>query len=120
MRICIDIDGTICHLRKPFETYKDLKPIEGAVDKLKNFRSQGHYIILHTARHMKTCQGNIGQVIARQSHTLTDWLSKHGFEYDELWFGKPHADIYIDDKAYKFQNWDSIDEELIQTYLEPV
>ena len=28
--------------------------------------------------------------------------------FDELWFGKPHADVYIDDNAYRFTTWDQI------------
>ena len=103
VRICIDIDGTICDLRKPSEHYKDLKPIEGAVEKINLLKQQGHYIILHTARHMRTCQGNIGKVIALQGPTLIEWLHNHNFIYDELIFGKPDADVYLDDKALQFR-----------------
>jgi len=118
IRICIDIDGTICKLRQEAENYKDLKPIDGAADKIKELKKQGAYIILCTARHMKSCDSNIGKVIAKQGHTLIDWLFRFGFEYDELWFGKPYANLYIDDKAFKFEgSWDSVNEELIKTYV---
>lgn len=102
MRICIDIDGTICELRKPSQSYKDIKPIEEAAEKIRQLKAQGHYIILCTARHMKTCDGNVGKVIALQGYTLIKWLEQHSFEYDELLFGKPYADVYIDDKALEF------------------
>lgn len=114
MRICIDIDGTICHLRKPSEHYKDLQPIDGAAKKIQQLKLQGHYIIFHTARHMRTCQGNVGKVIALQAQTLIEWLRKHDFLYDELIFGKPDADIYIDDKAMEFKNsWGDTYEKLL-------
>jgi histidinol phosphatase-like enzyme len=51
MRICIDLDGVICELNKE-KSYAELVPIDGAVDALKELRSQGHYLIIHTARHM--------------------------------------------------------------------
>lgn len=117
MRICIDIDGTICHLPEPSQDYYELAPIPGASDKIKMLKKNGHYIILCTARHMKTCDSNVGKVIARQAQTLIKWLEEHEFEYDELWFGKPYAHIYIDDKAFKFEGcWDKINEELINNY----
>jgi capsule biosynthesis phosphatase len=108
MRICIDLDGVICELRKPGETYQELRPVPGAVEKVRALRQAGHYIIIATARHMKTCGGNVGQVVARQGATTLEWLSRHGIEYDEIHFGKPHAHVYIDDNAYTFRSWEAI------------
>src|SRR5436305_14638293 len=108
MRICIDLDGVVCRLRKAGEQYPDLQPVDGAVEKIRQLRAAGHYLILLTARHMKTCEGNVGQVIARQGTTLFKWLQRHGLEFDEIHFGKPHADIYIDDNAFRFTSWSEI------------
>ena len=108
MRICIDLDGVVCRLREPDQTYADLQPVPGAVEKLRALRAAGHYLILYTARHMKTCGGNVGQVVARQGATTLDWLKRHGIEFDEFHFGKPHADVYIDDNAVRFEGWDQI------------
>ena len=33
---------------------------------------------------------------------------RHEIEYDEIHFGKPHAQIYIDDNALRFESWDLI------------
>ncbi len=112
MRICIDLDGTICHTRTEFQHYSEVEPIEGAISSLQNLKSQGHYIIIYTARHMKTCNGNIGEIVAKQGKTLLEWLEKHQIPYDELLFGKPFADIYIDDKALKFENWNKLNNSL--------
>ncbi len=57
---------------------------------------------------MKTCDGNVGQVVARQGLVTLDWLARHGIEYDEIHFGKPHAQIYIDDNALRFESWSAI------------
>lgn len=112
MRICVDIDGTICRTRRPEQEYRDVEAMPGAVEALKRLKRQGHYLILHTARHMKTCNGNVGQVVARQGETLLAWLKKHGIEYDEIWFGKPYADVYVDDNVVAFKDWASTLEEL--------
>lgn len=116
MRLCIDIDGTLCELRQPHQSYADVKPLAGAVEKLASLRKAGHYIILATARHMKTCDANVGMVIARQGKVLLQWLEDHQIEYDEIWFGKPNADLYIDDRGYRFGgNWKDIEiDELAQ------
>ena len=108
MRICLDIDGVICRLREPSQAYHELEPIPGAVEHLQSLKAAGHYLILMTARHMKTCNGNPGLAIARQGGTLFTWLDRHGIPYDEVWFGKPWADIYIDDNALRFEAWDAI------------
>jgi capsule biosynthesis phosphatase len=108
MKICIDLDGVICQLKKEGEQYPDLLPVDGAPESLRALKENGHYIIINTARHMKTCQGNLGAVQARISLITLNWLEKYGVPYDEIYFGKPHADIYIDDNAYRFIDWQSI------------
>jgi capsule biosynthesis phosphatase len=109
MRICIDLDGVICQLKKPGDTYGDLAPVPGAVEKLRALRTAGHFIILCTARHMKTCEGNVGLAVARIGAITLDWLARHDVAYDEIHFGKPWADVYIDDNAHRFVSWKDID-----------
>lgn len=108
MKISIDVDGVLCELRRPDQSYADLQPLPGAVAKMQRLKQAGHYLILCTARHMATCNSNVGLVVARQGKTLLDWLAKHEIPYDELWFGKPHADVYIDDNAYRFTAWNEV------------
>lgn len=108
MRICIDLDGVVCKLKQPGQTYADLDPVPGAVERLRSLRQAGHYIILFTARHMKTCGANVGMVLARQGKMTLDWLERHGIEFDEIHFGKPHADVYLDDNAMRFESWGAI------------
>lgn len=110
MRMCIDLDGVIAGFKKEGETYFDVAPIEGAIEKLNELRKNGHYIIINTARHMKTCNGDIGKVTAKVGKLTLDWLAKHEVPYDEIYFGKPWANIYIDDNAFRFKSWDEIGE----------
>lgn len=108
MRLCIDIDGTICEKRNNTSSYEGLSPIEGAIQTLNSFRRQGHYIILYTARNMETHNSNLGKVIKSQGKILLDWLEENEVPYDEIYFGKPSADVYIDDKAIKFESWKNL------------
>jgi capsule biosynthesis phosphatase len=111
MRIVIDLDGTICPIKTKEETYAGLLPLPGAVEMIQTLRQSGHYVILQTARNMGTQQANLGKVMKNIGKTTLDWLEQHGIEYDEIYFGKPNADIYIDDRAFRFENWQDISEE---------
>lgn len=105
MRICFDIDGVIANFKAPNQNYSDVLPIEGASEVIRNLRLGGHEVILHTARQMKTTNGNVSKVLAREGKNLFDWLEKHEIEYDEILFGKPYADLYVDDNAIRFTSW---------------
>lgn len=80
--------------------YESVKPIESMIAYVREMKKQGHTIIIHTARRMKTCNHNEGAAIASSARTVLDTLEKFNIPYDELLFGKPIADIYIDDKAW--------------------
>ncbi|MDD5362972.1 MAG: HAD hydrolase family protein [Ignavibacteria bacterium] len=108
MRIAIDLDGTICDIKQPGESYRDIKPKDGAAEKIKDLRKQGHYIIILTARNMATCESNLGKVMKNVGKITLEWLEKFDIEYDEIYFGKPNANLYIDDRALRFNNWDNI------------
>lgn len=108
MRIVIDLDGTLCKLRKDKQDYADVLPNPQAVQKMRALKKAGHYLIIHSARHMKTCDGNVSLVEKHIGQKTRDWLSKHKIPYDELVFGKPYAQLYIDDLALPFRGWDNI------------
>jgi capsule biosynthesis phosphatase len=106
MRICIDLDGTICDLKQPHESYADVQPKAGAKEMIQQLREDGHTIIIHTARNMATCHHNVGKVLKNVGKITLDWLEAHEIPYDEIFFGKPNADITIDDRVLRFQdNW---------------
>ena len=115
MRIVIDLDGTICPIKELGQSYADLLPLPEAVEKISKLKEEGNYIIIQTARNMATQQSNIGKVIKNVGKITLDWLEKHNIQYDEIHFGKPNADIYIDDRAFRFDSWKNINLDLIQT-----
>jgi capsule biosynthesis phosphatase len=110
MRIVIDLDGTISPLKGEGQTYANLDPFPGAVEKIKALKAAGHYIILQTARNMATQDSNLGKVMKNIGKITLDWLDKHDIPYDEIYFGKPNAHIYIDDRAFRFEGWDRLKE----------
>lgn len=116
MRICIDLDGTICELKKDGETYSDVLPKPGAKAFIDDLRSKGHTIIINTARNMQTQNHNVGKVLKNVGKVTLDWLDHHQINYDEIFFGKPNAHITIDDRVIRFKEWSLLSEELLNEY----
>ncbi|XOK62937.1 capsular biosynthesis protein [Paenibacillus elgii] len=108
MRIVVDLDGTICELKRPEQSYGDVLPLPGAVAALQRLKAEGHEIIIHTARNMKTQGGNAGKAVAHIGALTLTWLEKHEVPYDEIVFGKPYGHVYIDDLAMTFRDWPSV------------
>ncbi len=104
-RFCFDLDNTLVSFPKVKNDYSTVEPIEKNIRVLRNLKKMGHTIIIHTARRMKTHNGNIAKIIADIGKITIETLEKFDIPYDELLFGKPYADFYIDDKAVNaFQN----------------
>ena len=100
MKLIIDLDGTICSEEKQFSRAMAV-PIEGAIDALKLIKTQGHTIIIYSAR-------------AWAEYEMTvDWLGRYGVCYDQLVLGKPHGDYWVDDRALQFTNWETILEKVL-------
>ena len=98
-RYCFDLDLTLVTAPKIHGDYSTVEPIENMIKYVKYLKELGNTIIIYTARRMKTHQGNVGKVIMDIGKQTIDTLEKFNISYDELYFGKPHADYYIDDLA---------------------
>ena len=91
---CYDVDGTLC--TKDCE-YESAKPFTEVIDDLNKRYSEGNKIIIFTSR---------GYLSGKDWRVLTEYqLSKWGVKYHELIMGKPHADIFIDDRAFNVDTW---------------
>jgi capsule biosynthesis phosphatase len=115
MRIVIDLDGTIATLRKHNQDYSEVVPLPGAVEKLTELKKAGHHLIIYSARHMKTCEGDVALVEQKIGKKTRDWLNKFNIPYDELIFGKPYGHMYIDDLAIPFRGWQTIQSSQLDT-----
>jgi hypothetical protein len=86
---CIDIDGTLCSLTDG--NYSEATPYTERVQVVNNLYDGGHTIFLYTAR------GSLSG-IDWESDTRRQ-LKEWGVKYHQLSLGKPHYDVWVDDKA---------------------
>jgi len=99
LRICFDLDNTLVTYPTIPGDYSSVEPIENQIRLCNKLKENGHTIIIYTARRMKTHESNVGKVIKDIGFKTFETLDKFSIQYDELIFGKPIADIYIDDRA---------------------
>lgn len=102
--IVIDVDGTLCDIKREGQSYRDVAPVQPVVDRLAEYRRMGFRVVLHTSRNMRSFQGNVGEINARTLPVLVEWLSRHGVEYDEIHVGKPWPGVggfYVDDRTVR-------------------
>ena len=100
LRICFDLDNTLVTPPYILRDYSTVKPIQNMIDLAKKLKNEGHIIIIHTARKMLSNSHNTGAAIANIAKLTIETLDNFEIPYDELIFGKPYAEIYIDDKAF--------------------
>jgi len=88
--LVIDIDGVVASLVKD-GNYSKAKPIQENIILINKLKKAGFKIIFYTAR------GSATGINWKQ--VTKDQFKEWGILFDELKFGKPAADLYIDDKA---------------------
>jgi capsule biosynthesis phosphatase len=118
--IVMDIDGTICEIKKKDEEYIDIKPKMEVIKKLNQLKNDGYYIILFTSRQMRTYKGNVGKINANTAKTLFEWLDKHNIPYDEIYFGKPWCGkngFYVDDRAIRPREFVELSHDQIENLI---
>jgi len=102
--LVVDIDGTLCPVKPHDSRYEDLEPHFEMIERLQQWRADGYRIVLHTARNMRTYDGNLGLINKHTAPKLIEWLERWNIPFDELHFGKPWAGddgFYIDDRAVR-------------------
>lgn len=100
LRICVDLDNTLVTSPTQKWDYSTVQPISRMIQLVQAWKANGHTIIIHTARRMQTHKNNVGAAIADCARVTLETLERFQIPYDELLFGKPMADVYIDDKAW--------------------
>lgn len=97
--VCFDLDGTLC--TNTFGDYEDAEPFDWAIERVNDLARAGHKILIFTAR--GTATGINWDTVTRAQ------LERWGVAYDELHFGKPSADVYVDDRAVHTSAWREAD-----------
>ena len=96
MIYCFDIDGTICETIDG--DYENASPFPDVIKKIQALRGEGNSILFMTARGARSGK-DWSSFTAQQLH---EW----GLDYDRLIMNsKPHADVFIDDKALNISDW---------------
>ena len=96
-RVCFDLDNTLVTYPLVKGDYTTVKPIERNIRFLRYLKKLGNTIIIYTARRMRTHHGNVGKINADVGKITFDTLDAFEIPFDEVYFGKPYADFYIDD-----------------------
>lgn len=96
--LVVDIDGTICEDTKG-KNYVDPAPLTEVIRRVNDFWTMGWHVTIFTARGMRTYEGDLELIEANFRKITEDWLKANRVCYDELRFGKPPADLYVEDKG---------------------
>lgn len=95
MKYCFDIDLTICQTSGT--DYEGAMPFQERIKKIQGLIAEGHEVIFYTARGFES--GTDWREIT--INQLIDW----GFVNPVVFFSKPSADFYIDDKAIQSEDY---------------
>ena len=102
--IAVDFDGVIHKGSKGFHdgTVYDV-PVEN-VKKGLEVLSKHHKLLIYS------CKANPKRVLVNGKtgvELIWDWLKKYELDHfiTDVVHGKPNALLYIDDKGYRFENW---------------
>jgi hypothetical protein len=96
MIIYIDIDETICNTPENRD-YSLASPIEQNIAKANKLYEEGNTIVYWTAR------GTVSGIDWRE--TTFEQLMRWGVKFHDLKLGKPHYDLFIDDKNMNTKDW---------------
>ena len=99
LRFCFDLDNTLVSYPQTPGDYSTVQPIAKMIQTVRQLKREGHEIIIYTARRMMTHAHNVGKVVRDIGAITMQTLEKFEIPYDELVFGKPIADVYVDDRA---------------------
>ena len=91
----MDLDDTISFTEN--RDFENSKPYKEVINKINELYDNGWKIIIFTARGAKSCK-TLEEKEKKYRQITEEWLRKNGVKYNELMFGKPNADYYVDDK----------------------
>jgi len=105
--VAIDFDGTIVEHK-----YPDIGPLkENVIRCIRLLKEMGCYIIITSCRTNSVLYRSLLQR-ANQAHIMQIFLIENNIPFDEVddgTQGKVVADVYIDDRAIRFENnWEEI------------
>lgn len=106
MKIAVDFDGVLHTYSKGWTDGSIYdQPVPGAKEAMTALKEAGHTLYIFSTRTNPVFKKKEGA--ADQKKMMEDWLTLHQIPFDKVWtFGKPMADLFIDDRAVGFRgNW---------------
>jgi len=103
--IVMDLDNTISFTKNG--DYSAAEVDIEVVAKMREYKEMGFKIVIHSARNMRTYDGNLGLINANTLPVVMRWLDENDIPYDEILMGKPWCGFdgfYVDDKAVRPMN----------------
>lgn len=100
--IVMDMDDTISFTEN--RDFEHSKPNIPVINKINELYDKGWKILICTARGAKSC-ATIQQREAKYRGLTESWLNRNGVKYNEVLFGKPNADYYVDDKNMSIEEF---------------
>ena len=97
-----DIDGVICNTVNG--NYHQAIPNEKAIKKINEIYLNGNKVIIFTARFMGRTNNDVKKAESLGYNETLTQLKKWGVKFHKLYMGKPSYDIFIDDKAYNYND----------------
>jgi len=102
--LAVDFDGCLCDSRSRWTRPEDIPdgPVPGALAAVLGYRARGLDVVVFSCR-ARSDQG---------AWAIQAWLALHGFPQLKVTGAKPHAQMYVDDRAWRFtgSNWPSVAE----------
>ncbi len=107
MTIAVDFDGVIHAYSKGWNGGAIYDPpVPGTREALQALKDKGWKIYIFSTRTNKMFRKKDEE---DQEVAMKRWLAEHQIPFDKIWtFGKPMADVYLDDRAIGFRgDWNS-------------
>lgn len=117
-KIIIDLDGTLT-VDAP-GSYAQKKVNKKVLNVLRQYKSEGYTVVIHTARNMRTFEGNVGKINVHTVPEILEWLTRNEVPFDELMVGKPWCEVdgfYVDDRAIRPSEFTRLSREAIKELL---
>jgi len=119
--LVVDVDGTLCPIKQPGENYEDMVPEPRMLARIRQLHAEGWHIILHSARGMRSNDGNVGKIGKNVAPGMLKWLAAHEIPFDELHLAKPwpgRRGFYIDDRAVRPREFLELGFEALEALVE--
>ncbi len=104
MKIAVDFDGVLHGYSQGWGdgTIYD-PPVPGAAEAMKKLKEAGHTLYIFSTRTNPIFRKKKEDSVD-QKKLMEEWMKEHNIPFDKVWtFGKPMADLFIDDRAVGFR-----------------